>query len=83
MGSRVAAAGEHRLKLDIVAPGPIDSVDLVRSGEVVEQIPGDGARELSLERTLLDGQPGETLYVRVVQAGQGAAWSSPYFFEQR
>ena len=30
---------------------------------------------------LRDLRPGETVYVRAVQADGGAAWSSPFFFE--
>jgi hypothetical protein len=80
MGSVVAASRENKLKIEIVAPGAVEHVDLVR-GEVVERIAGNGARELTLERSVHDARPGETLYVRVIQADRGAAWSSPFFIE--
>ncbi len=81
MGSVVASSREHQLKIEIVAPGVIEHADLVRDGEVVERVMGDGARELSFERSVRDARPGETLYVRVIQTDRGAAWSSPFFID--
>ncbi len=81
MGSVVAASKERQLRIVIVAQSAIEHVDLVRGGEVVERVTGDGALELSFERKVRDARPGETLYVRVIQADRGAAWSSPFFIE--
>jgi hypothetical protein len=85
MGSAVAAAelagGAAELRLRVVAPGEIASVDVVRSGRVVESIPGDGRRELEVRDRLRDLRAGEYVYVRVVQIGGGAAWTSPWFVE--
>jgi hypothetical protein len=85
MGSAIAAAelagGAAELLLRVVAPGEIASVDVVRSGRVVESLPGDGRRELDLRDRLRGLRAGEYVYVRVVQVGGGAAWTSPWFID--
>jgi len=77
--SAEAEPGDSRLQIEVVAPEPIRSVDLVRSGVSV-RIPVDGATEWSLDRSIPALRPGEYHYVRVVTEGEGAAWSSPIFF---
>ena len=68
------------LRVRAIAPRSIANVELIRSGQIVERIPGEGA-EVSLERTFHDLHSGEYLYVRIVQDDSGAAWSSPFFFQ--
>jgi len=82
MGSLVdaeALRGDAALRARVVAPGEIDRVDVVGRGGVARSIPGDGRRELDLELDAEHLAPGDFLYLRVVQVGGGAAWSSPFF----
>jgi len=69
------------LFISVVAPGPLERVDLIRSGRVVDTISLAGEREVTLERRVEDLHPGEYVYVRVVQRDGGAAWSSPIYIE--
>ena len=55
-------------------------VELVRDGVV--SLLGERAEGLALVETRLTGlKAGERLYVRVIDAEGGAAWSSPWFVE--
>jgi hypothetical protein len=84
MGSRVKLGdGPRPSEIFIRALGtaPIDRVELVRSGEVVDGVATEGRLDVSLQRSVTKLQPGEYLYVRVVQEDGGAAWSSPIFLE--
>ena len=83
MGSDIAgavgdAAPDQRLRVAVVAPEPVEFVDLIRSGQSV-RIPVGGHTEWSLERLIPALRPGEYHYVRVVTTDEGAAWSSPIF----
>ena len=68
------------LRVRAIAPRPIYSVELIRSGEIVERIAADSP-DIDVERRLTDLRPGEYLYARVLQNDDGAAWSSPFFFQ--
>ena len=82
MGSIIEAPGEHvPVFVRIDGTAPIERVDVIRSGGIVASSPGDGRYELTLTTDLEDLKPGEYVYVRVVQEGGGAAWSSPVFVE--
>jgi len=81
MGSALPAGAEGRLQLQVAAPGELEAVELVTGEGVVSRHPAEGKRSLALESTLPAFQSGEWLYVRVLQRDQGAAWSSPFFFE--
>ena len=84
MGSTLphaAVAGGAELRVRVAAPGELHQVELVRSGAVARVFPGEGRRDLDVRERLDDLEPGEYLYVRVVQIGGGAAWSSPFFIE--
>ncbi len=70
-GSRFAVAGT----------APIDRVDVIRSGTVVESLPGEGRRDWGGPLALDGLTTGEYVYVRVVQEDGGVAWSSPAFVE--
>jgi len=74
-----AGIGAKTLKALAVAPAPLDSIDLIRSGRPVESIPCEGAETCHFSRELPDLAAGEWLYVRAVQIDGGAAWSSPFF----
>jgi hypothetical protein len=81
MGSTLPATGEHALALEIVGVKPLASVELIQNGEIIESVPTLSQREMRLERTLGPRKPGDYVYVRVLQLDQGAAWSSPFFFQ--
>ena len=74
--------GSGRLSVFAAGTGAIERVSLVRSGALVEQVPGAGD-ELAQVWELADLRAGEYLYVRVEQADGGLAWSSPFFVESR
>jgi hypothetical protein len=80
MGSVVPAAAAGRLEVKVVTPDPLDRIDLVADGQVVDSIPGEEKRMIAFESQIRFSGPG-TLYVRVVQTNGGAAWSSPFFLE--
>ena len=69
------------LFVHVVAVTPLERIDIVRSGEPVQSIPAEGVLELAVQVTLDGIRSGEFVYVRAVQEDQGAAWSSPIFFE--
>jgi hypothetical protein len=81
MGGELPAsdAAEHSLRFVVAAEGPVERVDVIRSGEVVSVVPGSGQRELSGTLPLGTLRAGEYVYVRVVQENGGAAWSSPVY----
>jgi hypothetical protein len=70
---------EEELRIFVLTPGPIEKVDIIRSGKIVETHPGEMRRDLHLRRKIHNLRPGEYLYVRVVQTDGGLAWSSPFF----
>jgi hypothetical protein len=61
----------------VIASHPIASVDLIRSGAVVDSLDVEDLTEVALQRRVEDLEPGEYVYVRAVQQDGGAAWSSP------
>ncbi|MDH3211872.1 MAG: CehA/McbA family metallohydrolase [Myxococcales bacterium] len=85
MGSTIAAPGGGAVRGELfvhaIAPDPIERVDLIRSGEVVDFVATEGLHEVVLQRPVEDLASGEYLYVRVVQENGGAAWSSPIYVE--
>ena len=81
MGSVVPAGAGGTLQVQVAAPGEIEAVELVTRAGVVSRQPGDGKKSLALESTLPEFASGDWFYVRVLQRDDGAAWSSPFFFE--
>lgn len=82
MGSEVPATGGDapmRLAWNVAGTAPIERIDVIRRGEPRGVIPGDGKRELSGSVDLPPLRAGDYLYLRVVQADGGAAWTSPFF----
>ena len=60
--------------------GPIERIDVVRNGSVVERLDAQGRDLLSGTTALADLRPGEFVYLRVLQRDDGQAWSSPIYF---
>lgn len=85
MGSSVAVGDAGSISEELfvraVGSGPIDRVELVRSGAVVSGLDTEGRLDVALQVELSDLRPGEYLYVRVIQRDGAAAWSSPIFIE--
>lgn len=80
MGSTLAPkTGQSLLYVRAVACGPIATIELVRSGKVVETLPGEEHWDVEAAFQPEDLAAGEYLYVRIVQEDGGAAWSSPFF----
>jgi hypothetical protein len=69
------------LFVHVIAPSPLEHVELIRSGEIVARVPAEGLLEVMLQHSVEELRAGEYLYVRAVQQDGGAAWSSPIFLE--
>jgi hypothetical protein len=65
----------------IVAAAPLSSVELIRSGAVIDALEAEGQLELMLQRNLSNLRSGEYVYLRAVQEDGGMAWSSPIFLD--
>jgi len=85
MGSLIPKpeAGSYtgELFVHVIAQTPLDHIDLIRSGKLVDTLPVDGLLEITLSRKIEDLVSGEYLYVRAVQVDKGAAWSSPIYID--
>jgi hypothetical protein len=76
------AAGDRvreTLFVQVIGTAPLERVEVVRSGAVVDGLDLDGQLEAALASELADLSAGEYVYVRVVQRDGGAAWSSAIF----
>jgi hypothetical protein len=69
------------LFVHVVAEAPLERIDVIRSGGVTTIDGVAGLLEVVLQIPVEGITAGEFLYVRVVQEDDGAAWSSPIFFE--
>ncbi|MEN8161122.1 MAG: CehA/McbA family metallohydrolase [Myxococcota bacterium] len=81
MGSVLPAGHGGRLEVQVTAVDEIEVVELITRDGVVASHPGEGRRNLALEMELPELPAGSFVYVRVRQVDDGAAWSSPFFFE--
>ena len=79
MGSRVPPSPLGRLVVFTVGDAPISTVEVIRSGSIVERIDGQGEPLVQVSLDLPDLAHGEYLYVRVIQQNGGLAVSSPFF----
>jgi hypothetical protein len=79
MGSSIPPTAQAKLVLFAVGDAPLEAVELIRSGQVVQRIPAQGEAlvQASLEVEALED--GEYLYLRVLQRNGGLAVSSPFF----
>jgi len=85
MGSTIALDDDRgELVLLVHGTAPVDRVELVRSGHIVEGLTaGDDVLFDVSWRWALEGlQPGEYVYVRVIQQDGHMAWTSPFFFDE-
>jgi Protein of unknown function (DUF3604) len=80
-GSEVPLPAGRSAELDVrvSAPEPLERIDVIRSGKVVHRIPCERERDVAVKWAADDLEPGEYLYIRVVQADRRAAWSSPWW----
>ena len=81
MGQATPAVEQADLYVYALGTAPIEQIDVIRSGSVVATLPGDGQDEIEASAELQDLRPGEFVYVRIEQAGDGLAWSSPVYIE--
>lgn len=75
----VAGIPPNTLVVQIMAPGALERVDIVRSGAVLDRVSCEGETHCSFGVELYGLEVGEYLYVRAVQEDGGAAWSSPFY----
>ena len=75
----LTAAPSAFLRFAVAATAPIDRVDIVRSGQVVIVLPGEGRTDWSERLKLPPFERGEYVYVRVLQVDGGVAWASPVY----
>jgi hypothetical protein len=84
MGSTIVARElekTDRMYVRAIACAPLETIDVVRSGRVVERIDCEERWDASTTVELEGLSAGEYVYVRIVQLDGGAAWSSPFYFE--
>ena len=81
MGARSSSLrGDATLQLSVHASAPVRSLELIRSGEVVDVFsPESFAWDLEHEFSLSGLEGGEYVYVRIQQLDGGLAWTSPWF----
>jgi hypothetical protein len=86
MGSIVPIGADAKLDdvlfVQVIAVSPLERVELVRSGEVVDGVLTEGRLEVALHREVEGLAPGEYLYVRAIQEDGGMAWSSPIWITE-
>ena len=83
-GSRISldtARTAPVLEVAISAHGPLEAIELVRSGELVLHLEVAGLMDLVHRFPLADLTAGEYVYVRIRQANGGLAWSSPIWID--
>jgi hypothetical protein len=78
MGSEVPP-GDGLLLVHVAGTAPFERLDLVRGAQVADATSLAGEDEASLAFGLTALEPGEFVYVRVLQQDGHAAWSSPFF----
>ncbi|MEM6797098.1 MAG: DUF3604 domain-containing protein [Acidobacteriota bacterium] len=75
----VPAVPADQLLVQVLAPGELDRVDLISSGEAPRSVVCDGQRQCTFALTY-EAVEGGFLYVRAVQRDGHFAVSSPFFF---
>ena len=78
-----AAAGKPELVIKVIGTAPIRQVDIIRGREFVYTVQNKGS-EIDLTFVDNDPRPGESYYyVRVQQANDEVAWSSPIWITRK
>jgi hypothetical protein len=83
-GEIVDVPGDFRLWVKVIGTGPIRQIDVVRNNAFVHTVHPVTEKEVTF--TWVDNQPrpGESYYyVRVIQANDQMAWSSPVWVRRR
>jgi hypothetical protein len=83
MGSAIPVpdSGAALLWIHAIGTAPIARVDVVRSGRVADSLDVQDAWDFAAGLEIEGLTAGEYVYVRVIQADGGAAWSSPFFVD--
>ena len=79
--SEARARADGGVYLRVIGTAPLESVEIVRSGQVHVVQSGDGSLEMEVSGTLAELGSGEYVYARVRQSDGGMAWSSPVFVD--
>jgi len=85
MGSTISATegeAEPLLYIRAITTAPLLAIEVIRSGKIIEQIPGEDLYDMATAVSLEPLRAGEYVYVRVTQTDEGVAWSSPIFVER-
>lgn len=69
----------QELVVEVEAESELSRIDLIPGDAVLHSVPVNDQSGLSRRFSIRRLDPGEFLYVRVVQRDGGAAWSSPFF----
>ncbi|MEN8181262.1 MAG: CehA/McbA family metallohydrolase, partial [Myxococcota bacterium] len=79
-----SSTAPRRIVARAVGTAPLTRLDVVKAGAVLASVEGDGGEVLSLVAEDREPvQPGEYLYLRVIQEDGGLAWSSPVWVEEQ
>ena len=81
MGKSIPAHESAELYVYALGTAPIEQIDIIRSGAVVASLAGNDQNEVEASAQLAELRSGEFVYVRIQQAGNGLAWSSPVFVD--
>jgi hypothetical protein len=84
MGSAVSMdtlPSQPEILVRAVGTAPLERIDIIQSGQAVESVACDGVLDFTMSHPITDLGPGGYVYVRVVQADGGLAWSSPIYVE--
>jgi len=79
VGSRLSPRNDAQLVYFVVGAGPLERLELIRGGQVVERVSAQGDPTMQGTISLAGLREGEFLYLRVRQRDGGQAWSSPFF----
>jgi hypothetical protein len=79
MGSTVTPSAQGRLVLFTIGDAPLQQVDIVRTGAIMERIAAVDQPMVQATVEIEALESGEYLYVRVLQQNGGVAISSPFF----
>ncbi len=81
-GATLDRRPEDPLVVEVIAPEPIELVEVIGPDGSVETVYGGGRRVTRSFAAVSSGPPAAWLYVRVVLADGEVAWDSPYWLEE-